>query len=135
MVVVDGLEPLLVLADKAEESRPESLQGLEHRQGDRALLHGDPEVPGDGTCQLISWMETNFCCEFISYQSSWFMYCSMADWPALNMCMSSGLWRRMAPLTRYLVKGWRVEESWFEIGSNFIWSLTFSNGPIWIGLR
>ena len=45
MVVVDGLEPLLVLADEAKESRPERLQGLEHRQGHRALLHGDPKVP------------------------------------------------------------------------------------------
>ena len=45
MVVVDGLEPLLVLADEAEESRPERLQRLEHRQGHRALLHGDPKVP------------------------------------------------------------------------------------------
>ena len=45
VVVVDRLEPLDVLADEAEKSRPEGLQGLEHRQGHRALLHGHPEVP------------------------------------------------------------------------------------------
>ena len=106
MVVVDGLEPLLILADEAEESRPERLQGLEHRQGHRALLHGDPKVP-EGWHLSVYWLDGNKL--LMSYQSSWFMYCSMADWPALNMCMSSGLWRRMAPLTRYLVMGWNLK--------------------------
>ena len=54
MVVVDGLEPLDVLADEAEESRPEGLQGLEHRQGHGALLHGHPEVPASRSSSVIS---------------------------------------------------------------------------------
>ena len=54
VVVVDGLEPLGVLADEAEESRPEGLQGLEHRQGHRALLHGHPEVPASRSSSLVN---------------------------------------------------------------------------------